>query len=158
MKVPYTMHFDTLVALLTHLSATDRASRTPTYVANDLGLSKEEVLQVLEGFPAFFRKSRKTSNIAESKGDHFYTVHLRYSRRKLDNEEDGESQPLSTDEIDILLNLVSHMVTQEQENSRVVMELKENYKNLQATNKVTMIAAIIAAISAVIAAFVGSNY
>jgi len=37
---------------------------------------------------------------------------LRYSRRKLDKNSEGESQPLSTEEISMLLGLVTHMLEQ----------------------------------------------
>lgn len=155
METPYTSNFDMLVALIVHLGATDRASRTPTFIAADLGFEKASVLQALERFPAFFRKSRITSTKDKSLGDHFYTLHLRYSRRRLDDREDGESQPLSTDEIDMLISLVANMVEQEQENSRALQELQQSFKTLESTNKITMIAAILAAITAIIAALVG---
>ena len=82
----------------------------------------------------------------------FFTLHLRFSRRRIDNDEEGESLPLSTEEIGILINLVSHMVVQEQENDRTMQELQQSYKNLESTNRFTMIAAIIAAVGAVVAA------
>lgn len=158
METPYSNDFDVLVALINHLGATDRASRTPTFIASDLGFEKERVLNALTNFPAFFRKSRKTSNKEKTLGEHFYTLHLRYSRRNKDNEEEGESQPLSIEEINMLVNLVAHMVEQEQENSRNMNELNQSYKNLASTNKITMVAAIIAALGAIIvAAIVGSN-
>ena len=152
MSLEYSERFDLLVALINHLGATDKASRTPTFISEDLGFEKNKVLNVLNGFPAFFRRSKKTSNKERSKGDHFYTLHLRYSRRSIDNDEEGSSQPLSTDEINMLLNLVTHMVQQEQENSRAMQELQQSYKNLENTNKITMVAAIVAALGAIIAA------
>ncbi|MCH7958719.1 MAG: hypothetical protein IID08_01220 [Candidatus Hydrogenedentes bacterium] len=141
MEISYSENFNILVALITHLGATDRASSTPTVIARKLGFEKGKVVDVVEGFPAFFRESRRTSKDEVSKGDHFYTLHMRYSRRKLDKEEDGESQPLATDEIVMLINLVAHMVEQEQQNSR------SKY-----TSIFTLIAAIIAAIAAIFAA------
>ena len=158
MSQKYSDNFDTLVALITHLSSTHRASRTPTYISKNLSLEKSLVIKTLEEFPAFFRKSKKVSTDQESEGDYFYTVHLRYSRRKLDKNENGESQPLSADEITTLLNVVTSMVSQEQETSRTIMELKENYKSLFKTNIATMVAAIVAAIGAIAAALLsGSN-
>ena len=151
MEYTYSESFDLLISLICHLGSTDKASRTPTFVASDLSFEKSEVLYVLDNFPAFFRKSKKTSNNDKSKGDNFYTLHLRYSRRNIDNEDEGESQPLTINEIDMLINLVTHMVSQEQENSRALNELQQSYHNLEATNKITMAAAIVAAIGAIIA-------
>ncbi|MHC4160235.1 MAG: hypothetical protein ACYSSO_14275 [Planctomycetota bacterium] len=154
METPYTNNFDLLVAVVTHLGATHKASRTPTFIARKLGFEKDNVVDVLGRFPGFFRKSRRTSKNDKSLGDHFYTLHLRYSRRKLDKEDEGESQPLSTEEIGMLVNLIARMVEQEQENSRTMQELKQSYKNLESTNKITMVAAIVAAMGAIVAALV----
>ena len=44
------------------------------------------------------------------------------------------------------------MVVQEQENDRTMQELQQRYKNLESTNRFTMIAAIIATVGAVVAA------
>jgi hypothetical protein len=152
----YIENYNMLIALITHLGATDKASRTPTSIANDLRFEKDKLLFTLDNFPAYFRKSKKTSDKDKSQGDHFFTLHLRYSRRKLDKSAEGESQPLSTEEINMLLGLVTHMLEQEQENSRVYKNLEQSYRNLENTNKITMFAAIgaavIAGISAVVAA------
>ncbi len=78
----------------------------------------------------------------ESKGDHFYTLHLRYSRRTDDDDKAGQSLPLSTDEIGMLLDLVAHMTHQEQQ---------------QKTNMFSMRAAIVASVSALIAAYIASQ-
>jgi len=120
----YSDNFDLLIALICHLGSTDRASRTPTFIAKDLSFEKNNVETVLNGFPAFFRRSSNTSKKPDSQGDHFYTLHLRYSRRRIDAEEDGESNPLSAEEIDMLINLVTDMVSQEQANSRSFNELQ----------------------------------
>lgn len=154
MHTRYSDHFDTLVALISHLGATDKASRTPTRMAKDLGFAKEEVQNTLDFFPSFFRKSRHSSNEPATKDDHFYTLHLRYSRRKSDDENGEKSQPLGTDEINMLLNLVAHMVEQEQENSRTYKNLEQSYRNLERTNKITMYSAIAAATISAIAAVV----
>ncbi|MDQ6990308.1 MAG: hypothetical protein Q9M11_01075 [Mariprofundaceae bacterium] len=156
MKTPYSESFDLLVALISHLGSTDKASSTPTRIASNLGLEKQRVLNVLESFPAFFRKSNNTSNHDKLAGDYYYTLHLRYSRRKIDHEEDGASQPLTTEEIKMLINLVTHMVQQEQENSRSMIELQQSYKNLESTNKVTMYAAIIATVVGIAGVIVSS--
>lgn len=161
MKASYTEHYERLVALITHLGATDKASRTPTFMAKDLRLEKEQVLNTLKSFPAYFRESRTASQDARSEGDKYFTLHLRYSRREIDRNADENSRPLSTEEINMLLGLVTHMLEQEQENSRAYSNLEQSYKNLESTNKITMVAAIgaaiIAAIGAVVAAIIAAS-
>jgi len=142
MTSKYTKHFSTVVALITHLGATNRRSRTPTFIGTDLGLDKQDVISVLRLFPSVFRESRTVSTEQESKDDHFYTLHLRYSRRTDDDDKAGESLPLSTDEIGMLLDLVAHMTHQEQQ---------------QKTNMFSMLAAIIASVSALFAAYIASQ-
>jgi len=154
MDTPYSDNFDVIVALITHLGATHKASRTPTFAAKDLGFNKLKVQSVLDQFPTFFRKSQNVSKKEKTLGDHFYTLHLRYSRRALDDDENGASQPLSTEEVDMLLRLVTHMVEQEQENSRAFRELEQSYRNLVASSKWTMIAAIAAAVISAIGAVI----
>ena len=149
---PYCENLETLIALITHLGATDRASRTPTCIAEDLGISKEKVQHVLQEFPGFFRRSKNSSKEEKSRGECFYTLHLQYSRRLQDKEEEGKSQPLKTDEIDMLISILSHMVAQEQENVRAEAMIAQGYEKLESSNRSTMIAATIAAIASVFAA------
>ena len=119
MNQRYTDNFDNLVALITHLSSTIHKSRTPTNIASDLSLESSDVKRVLESFPAFFRKSIRTS----SSNEHFFTVHLRFARRKQEIEDDEDSQPLEAGELSALIDLVTHMVSQEQETSRLYLDL-----------------------------------
>ena len=142
MTIKYTKNFSTVVALITHLGATNRRSRTPTFIGTDLGLDKQDVVSVLRLFPSVFRESKNVPTKEDSKGDHFYTLHLRYSRRTDDDEKSGQSEPLSTDEIGMLLDLVAHMTHQEQQ---------------QRTNMFSMLAAIVASASALIAAYMASQ-
>lgn len=149
MEQRYSDNFDNLVALITHLSSTSHKSRTPSNIAKSLSLDSSEVLKTLEDFTAFFRKSKKVS---EENGEHYYTVHLRYARRKQEKKEGVVSKPLEPEELSSLINLVTHMVSQEQETSRLYLDLKQRYRNLFWSNIVTVIAAIIAAVAAVISA------
>ena len=144
-KQRYTDNFDNLVALITHLSTTSLKSRTPSNIAKDLSLDSNDILNVLEAFPAFFRKSIKTN----SDHEHFYTVHIRYARRKQENEDGEISKPLEPEELSSLIGLVTHMVSQEQETSRLYLDMKERYRNLYWSNIATMAAAIIAALAAI---------
>lgn len=161
MKASYTEHYERLIALITHLGATDKASRTPTFISKDLGLIKNEVESTLKNFPAYFRESRNQSEDVKSQGDKYFTLHLRYSRRNFDKKADESSQPLLTEEINMLLGLVTHMLEQEQENSRTYSSLQQSYKNLEGINKITMFAAIgaaiIAAIGAIVAAVIAAS-
>lgn len=144
----FTKHFDTLVALITHLSSTDDKSQTPGSVADALGLQKDEVEQVLGLFPGFFRKSKSQSE----GGEHFFAVHLRYARRAADGE---TSNPLTPGELTTLLSLVSHMTSQEHETSLLLIEMKEEHQNIKQTNRITLIVALVSAFAAVIAATIG---
>ena len=149
----YTDNFDNLVALITHLSSTAYKSRTPPNIAKDLSLDASGIVKVLEGFPAFFRKSRNT----DENGEHFFTVHLRYARRQQDDRDGEISKPLEPEELSSLFELVIHMVEQEQETSRLYLDLQGRYKNLFRTNIVTMVVAIVAASAAIIGAVVSSG-
>lgn len=145
---PYTDNFDTLVALIIHLSNTDFESRTVPPMAKDLSLDVQKVRKVVEQFPAFFRKSKRT----DSKGEHFYTVHLRYSRRKRDGE-NVRTEPLKPEELSSLLDLISKMVANENEMSRLYLDLQQRNRTLLRTNIITMVAALIAAGTAIATAF-----
>lgn len=63
-ELRFTKHFDTLIALVTHLSSTHYKSRTPAHIAKALGLDAKEVLEVLQRFPGFFRRSRNQTQTA----------------------------------------------------------------------------------------------
>src|SRR5262247_3654812 len=102
---PYTNYFDTLVALVTHLSSINAESRTVPNMARDLALEPEEVRGVVTKFPAFFRQSRTASQ----EGERFYTVHLRYARRYDRQGERVPTEPLSPEELTTLLDLISKM-------------------------------------------------
>lgn len=148
MEQRYSDNFDNLVALITHLSSTSYKSRTPSNIAKSLSLDSSKVQATLEEFTAFFRKSKKASEI----GEHYFTVHLRYARRKQEDQDSEVSKPLEPEELSSLINLVTHMVSQEQETSRLYLDLKERYRGLFVTNIATMIAAGIAALGAITSA------
>lgn len=143
---PYTRYFDSLVALVTHLSSTTSESRTVPSMAKDLALKPEEVRNVVTQFPAFFRQSTTESE----GGEKFYTVHLRYARRYNKQGERVPTAPLSPEELTALLDLISKMVAQEYETSRLHLDMKERNRNLLWTSLITMLAAITAAVVAII--------
>jgi hypothetical protein len=147
---PYTDNFDALVALLTHLANTDRESRTVPNMARDLGLDEHQVRKVLQQFTGLFRKSR---TVDKKNGEPFYTVHLRYARRKRDGAT-VPTEPLKPSELSTLLDLVLKMVARENEMSKLYVELKQRGRTLIVTNIVTMIAALLAALVAITTAFI----
>jgi len=143
---PYTKYFNTLVALVTHLSSINAESRTVANMSRDLALEADEVMGVVTRFPAFFRQSRTASE----EGERFYTVHLRYARRYDRDGKRSATQPLSPEELTTLLDLISKMVAQEYETSRLYLDMKERNRNLFWTSLITMFAAITAAVVAII--------
>ena len=147
---PYTDNFDVLVAVLTHLANTDRESRTVPNMARDLGLDAQQVRTVVQKFTGLFRKSRTLDKIT---GEPFYTVHLRYSRRKREGAR-VPTDPLKPEEFATLLDLVSKMVARENEMSNLYVELTQRNRTLLWTNIVTMVAALLAALVAIATALI----
>jgi hypothetical protein len=143
---PYTVYFNTLVALVTHLSITTAESRTASNIARSLGLQPDEVRDAVTKFPAFFRESRTESQ----DGEKFYTVHLRYARRYNKLNERVDTEPLSLEELKTLLDLISTMVAQEYENSRLQLDMKGRNRQLFWTSLITMLAAITAAVVSIV--------
>lgn len=138
-------HFDTLIALVTHLSSTHLKSRTPSNIAKSLGLDPAEVLKVLQLFPGFFRRSKDQEG-----GEYYYTVHLRYARRK----QGDPSESLSPEELSSLFDLITQMTSHEHESSLLSVEIKEAQKGIQQTTRITVIVAIMSALTAIIAAVI----
>jgi hypothetical protein len=150
----YTENFDTLLALVTHLASTHLQSRTVPGLARDLGFNAEDVRTVLNGFPGMFRKSRSTDRA----GEPYYSVHLRYARRSLSNEPneheaaDADNEPLNSEELSSLFQLITQMVAHESERSNLLMEFRQRNHALLWTNAITLIAALVAAVAAIYAA------
>jgi len=105
---PYSENFDTLIDVLTHLANCDYETRTAPKMAKDLGLDPANVRAVLNLFPGFFRRSKNP----DQAGEHFYTVHLRYARRKVDGEK-TTTESLTPAELGSLFDLVSKMIANE---------------------------------------------
>lgn len=148
MKKPFTQDFHYLTALIQHLGAHEKwNSRTPRNISQSLGLELDVVEKVLENYPAFFRKS---SNLS-AQGEPLFTVHLRYARRRKNEEtEQYESPALQPDEISMLLNLVIQMIAVEGQDERLKSELKHNNFKMW----VAIGAAVISAITAITTAFI----
>jgi len=150
---PYTEHFDTLVALVTHLSNTQYISRTPQGLADALGLKKDKVQIVLDLFPGFFRKSRNT----HVSGEYYYTVHLRHAKRSLDANKAIDSMPLKPEETQALFTLISSMVAQESETARLYFQQEAEYRNLRRTLWITVLLGVVSSIAAVTAAIIAAR-
>jgi hypothetical protein len=144
---PFSYDFQRICALITHLGAHEKwQSRPPSDIAFSLAMDKDEVSRVLNAFPCFFRKSGQKNN-----GEELFTVHLRYARRK---EVNGvkSSEPMNPEEIGILINILMQMVSIEKQESRFVIEMRENNKRHEMGISVAIIVALISAISSLMVA------
>lgn len=149
LDTPFTHDFQILCALITHLGSHERwQSRTSSEIAGSLAMSKSEVERVLISYPCFFRESSNRKN-----GERLFTVHLRYARRKKDpNTGSHVSEPLTPEEIGILINALIQMVSIETQESRFSRELRESSRRNQLTTLVAILVACISAFTTLIAA------
>ncbi|CAK3329864.1 hypothetical protein AB4562_03710 [Vibrio sp. 10N.222.54.A1] len=151
----FTSDFHCLIALIQHLGAHEKwNSRTPINIADSIGLDRRDVENVLDGYPAFFRKS---SNLSAQK-EPLYSLHIRYARRtKKQIEGEGNlkewSDPLSSEEMQTLLNLVINMIGLEADNRR----LKEDSRHNNMKVWVALTGAFATAIAAILAQIVSSG-
>lgn len=151
MDKPFTHDFHYLAALIQHLGAHEKwNSRTPRNISQSLGMSFENIERVLSAYPAFFRKS---SNLS-SQNEPLYTVHLRYARRRK-NENSGqyESPPITPEELSMLLGLVTQMISVEGQDERLKAELRQNNIKIWIASG----AAVASAVTAVIVAFITNS-
>jgi hypothetical protein len=144
-KMKYSDHFDTIIALISHLSMCKYDSRTLPNLSKDIGINNNEVEKVVNGFPGIFRKS---INVSRS-GEAYYTLQMRYARRwrgmidedEINEDPKAEESPFVEDEyISLLFEFVTNMVNQE----------KEDWRN-RLTNTFTIVASLIAFIASIIA-------
>jgi len=161
-ETPYTDHFDALLAVVTYLASTPYQSRRVPHLARDLGFDTAQVRSVVEIFRGLIRQSRTT----DDDGEHYYTLHLRYARRPLPTKQagqDAKNEPLSSQEISGLLQLISSMVSHEKETSRLLLaqkdqldrlsiELTQRNRGLVATTLTTLVVALIAAAAGIVGA------
>lgn len=122
--VSFTRDFHYLTAMIQHLGAHERwNSRTPRNIADSLGMDMIEVERVLSNYPAFFRRSGNLS----AQGEPLFMIHLRYARRRKNEETDArESPPISAAEMGIMLDLVTKMIAVEEQSKRLSFEIKSN--------------------------------
>jgi len=146
-QLSYSQHFETLVALVTHLAVTGGdeadAANAPK-LADRLGLDKDEVMTVLDGFKGIFRRTQdqyKTSNYGLQ---HKYTLQLRYARRKyVEGKVVNVGEAITNEELFSLLDFITNKVREEQENERQ-----------SRSNRVTMIGVWLAAAMSLISVLV----
>ena len=112
-ELSYSKHYETLMAVVTHLAVNKWALRQPRGIANDLSIDKSSVRTVLKTFKSLFRESMKTS---KDHGDHFYSLHLRHSKQSTD-ESDVERAPLEAEYFFPLLDFISKKSMQETQTS-----------------------------------------
>ncbi|BET95941.1 hypothetical protein [Xenorhabdus taiwanensis] len=122
--ISFVKDFHYLTAIIQHLGAHERwNSRTPRNIADSLGMDMNQVERVLSSYPAFFRRS---SNLS-TQGEPLFMIHLRYARRKKNEDTSArESPPISSSEMGFLLDLVTKMISIEEQNRRLGFEVKNN--------------------------------
>ncbi|MCA1705160.1 MAG: hypothetical protein LC808_18645 [Actinobacteria bacterium] len=141
----YADHIDVLTALVTYLALTEKISRTPYYLARDLGLPKAQVANALEAFPGIFRRSRRTGDTPDGPQPYF-TLHARYALRSAQEEEEQATVgELAPDLLRMLLDFVSARARTEEETVRQ-----------ERTQKLTLITAGLAFVAALVAAVIGA--
>ncbi|ACM20087.1 hypothetical protein Geob_1729 [Geotalea daltonii FRC-32] len=146
---PFTDDFQMLCALITHLGSHEKwQSRTPSEIGGSLAMPPAEVERVLAAFPCFFRESTNRKN-----GERLFTVHLRYARRKKDPVSgDNVSEPMTPEEIGLLMTLLTQMVSLEKQESQFVVEMRENNKSHARTVTTAIIVAVISALASLLVA------
>ena len=119
-KLKYSDHMDVLMALTSHLALTRKKSRTPSYLAKDLGVTKSEVETVLDGFSGIFRRSK---NKTKEGNEHFYTLHYRFALRSQATDDDDKDigQPLSDSQLSSLVNFITMMQNSERERHSILV-------------------------------------
>lgn len=141
----YADHIDVLTALVTYLALTEKISRRPYYLAEDLGLPKPSVVETLEAFPGIFRRSRRTGDTPDGPQPYF-TLHARYALRAQQDEDDQAAvATLAPDLLRVLLDFVSARARTEEETVRQ-----------ERTQKYTLVTAMLAFVAAVVAAIIGA--
>ena len=139
----YSDHVDILIAAIQYLGRSRPWARTPSFMANELGLDTEQLKGVFNGFPGIFRRSRQPAKHTNG-AEYYYSLQARYAQRPDYSKSDRETKinPLTPEEIATLLNFVLDAV-----------RLEHDRKHVLQTNAIAVTAAIVSSISAVIAAF-----
>lgn len=137
----FTSDFHMLTALICHLSATHWKSRTPSEIAGSLAMERNEVLRVLNDYPGFFRKSK---NMKQGTNEEMFTVHFRYAlRRKHPETNQSVSEALSSEQVTVMLNLLTEMIVAESEERRLEKDISVRKFNIKLTAFVAIASALI---------------
>ncbi|MFJ5317511.1 hypothetical protein [Pectobacterium versatile] len=147
-SVSFVRDFHYLTAMIQHLGAHERwNSRTPRNIADSLGMDMAEVERVLTNYPAFFRRS---SNLS-TQGEPLFMIHLRYARRRKNEETDArESPPISAAEMGIMLDLVTKMIAVEEQNKRLSFEIKSNNIKIWSAMGLAFLSSVTAVVTALL--------
>ncbi|MEN4691271.1 hypothetical protein [Pantoea agglomerans] len=147
-EVSFVRDFHYLTALIQHLGAHERwNSRTPRNIADSIGMDMDEIERVLTSYPAFFRRS---SNLS-TQGEPLFMIHLRYARRKKNEETDArESPPISAAEMGIMLDLVTKMIAVEEQNKRLSFEIKSNNIKIWSAMGLAFLSSVTAIVTALL--------
>lgn len=147
-EVSFVRDFHYLTALIQHLGAHERwNSRTPRNIADSIGMDIGEIERVLISYPAFFRRS---SNLS-AQGEPLFMIHLRYARRKKNEETDArESPPISAAEMGIMLDLVTKMIAVEEQNKRLSFEIKSNNIKIWSAMGLAFLSSVTAIVTALL--------
>lgn len=147
-EVSFVRDFHYLTALIQHLGAHERwNSRTPRNIADSIGMDMGEIERVLISYPAFFRRS---SNLS-AQGEPLFMIHLRYARRKKNEETDArESPPISAAEMGIMLDLVTKMIAVEEQNKRLSFEIKSNNIKIWSAMGLAFLSSVTAIVTALL--------
>ena len=148
----YSKHQATIVALVTHLALTKWKSRTPSRMANSLGLEDQEVRLVLEKFKDLFRKSKRHD---PNNNEPYYTLQAKYAIRSYQDpgfQETQEiaSQPLDMKDTDIILQHIKDAVDREHKSKHQDSANRTNLKTAWIGAAAIIVAAVIVALIAYI--------
>ncbi|RCU45632.1 hypothetical protein EZV61_15085 [Corallincola luteus] len=150
-SVNFIQDYHFLVALISHLSATQHKNRTPRDIAGSLAMDHQEVERVLLAYPGFFRQS---INRSQHTGERLFTVHLRYALRRKGEGSNNYNEPLPPDSIALMLSLVAEMVSNERQESRMKADLQQRNKATRWTVLVAVGTALLSSFTALLVAIV----
>ena len=137
----YADHLDYLVAAISYLARSGPWARTPTFLANELGLDRDHLQAVFDGFPGLFRKSRDPApRSGTGQAEHYYSLQARYAQRPDygKTEEGTKIPPLTPAEIEPILEFVLRAV-----------EMEKQSRQASWTNWIAVGAAVVSALAAI---------
>ena len=104
-------------------------------------MDRDEVKKVLLAYPGFFRESK---NRKKGNNERMFTVHFRYALRRKDPETNHTtSEALSPDQISVMLNLLTEMISAESEERRLDKDIEVRRFNIKLTAVVAIASALI---------------